>query len=264
MSKSRKSTRRRPQQAKTTIPQWALPAAIVAVLVLVGVVWLLTRTQNPASQPSAVADGSWTEPTQSACLNAKAPDTAPVSGGTKQWSAPQNVIDLTHTYCAFVTTNKGQIVIELYPQVAPKNVNNFVFLAQQNFYDNLTWHRVIPGFVAQTGDPKGDGSGGPGYNVPLEVTPKIKYDREGRVGVARSQADDSAGSQFFITLAPQPSLDPHSKELPDNDGYTIIGQVVKGMDTVRAITPFQADQSPGGKGDPLVSIRVVDLTKSAQ
>ncbi len=219
-----------------------------------------TQSSNQAPSQAAQA-GGWTEPAQSACLGVKAPDTKP-EGNVKQWSAPQNVIDPTHTYCAILTTNKGQIVAELYPQVAPKNVNNFVFLAQQGFYDNLTWHRVIPSFVAQTGDPKGDGTGGPGYNVPLEVSPKITYDRPGRIGVARAGDPNSAGSQFFITYTPQPSLDPHSRQMPDSAGYTIIGQVVEGMDVVRNITPFEADKNtdPNRRGDPLVSVRVVDLT----
>ena len=165
------------------------------------------------------------------------------------------VINTKKVYCAGINTNRGLIVLELDPKLAPNTVNNFVFLAQQGFYDNLTWHRVIPDFVAQTGDPSGTGAGGPGYTVPLEVSPKIKYDRPGRVGVARSQSPDSAGSQFFITYTPQPGLDPNSQ----SQGYTIIGQVVEGMEVVRQITPFEADKNPSGRGDPLVSVRVVDL-----
>ncbi len=203
---------------------------------------------------------------QSPCVGVQPPvesTGATQEAGPKQWSQPDSVIDPNHIYCAILTTDSGLIIMELYPEVAPKNVNNFVFLAQHEFYDNITWHRVIPQFVAQTGDPTGTGTGGPGYsNIPLEIFTDVKYDREGRVGVARTQVDDSAGSQFFIALVPLPSLDPHSKELPDSDGYTIIGQVVEGMDVANAISPHDPQQDPG-KGDALISIRVIDLTAEA-
>ncbi len=221
-----------------------------------------TQSANQSAVFTQPVAAGWIEPTQSACLGVKAPETNP-QATAKQWNAPENVTDPTHTYCAILTTNKGKVIMELYAQAAPKNVNSFVFLAQQGYYDNLTWHRVIPGFVAQTGDPLGTGTGGPGYNLPLEVIPQLTYDRPGRVGVARSQAPDSAGSQFFITYTPQPALDPHSRQLPDSPGYTIIGQVVDGMDVVRQLTPFESDKNtdPNRKGDPLVSVRIVDVTK---
>jgi peptidylprolyl isomerase len=250
---TRKQMRRRVEKSRASSRQWILPVAIVAVLAIAGIVFVLRSQQS--SGGNLVADSTWTEPAQSACANVPAPETKPART-TKQWTAPDTVIDTTHTYCAILTTNKGRIVAELYPPVAPKNVNNFVFLAQQGFYDNITWHRVITGFVAQSGDPTGSGAGGPGYdNMPLEVNPRIKYDRPGRVGVARTNDPNSAGSQFFITYAPQPGLDPNSQ----SQGYTIIGQVVEGMEVVRQITPFEADKNPGGRGDPLVSVRVVDL-----
>jgi cyclophilin family peptidyl-prolyl cis-trans isomerase len=169
------------------------------------------------------------------------------------------VIDPTHTYCAILKTDKGRVVAQLYAPIAPQNVNSFVFLANQGYYDNLTWHRVIGGFVAQTGDPTGTGMGGPGYTTPLETHPNVKYDREGVLGVARAQDPDSAGSQFFITYAALPALDPYSVQLPDSPGYTIIGQVVEGMNVVRAIRQRDPDQRPDYTGDPLVSIRIVDL-----
>jgi peptidylprolyl isomerase len=185
----------------------------------------------------------------------------PTGGSQQKWDAPQQVVDNGRTYCAILKTSTGRIVIELYPKSAPKNVNSFVFLAQQGFYDNITWHRVLKDFVAQTGDPTGTGMGGPGYNnLPLEIDPNLKYDRAGRVGMARSSARDSAGSQFFITYEALSSLDPHPPENPSSDGYTIIGQVVEGMDVAQAIKLRDPDQNPTGPGDPLVSVRVVDLT----
>jgi cyclophilin family peptidyl-prolyl cis-trans isomerase len=139
-------------------------------------------------------------------------------------------------------------------------VNNFVFLAQQGFFNGITFHRVLPSFMAQTGDPTGTGMGGPGYNVPLEIHPALKYDKAGVIGVARSQNKDSAGSQFFITFEPVPALDPFSKEIPDNEGYTIIGQVVEGMDAVLGIRLRDPDHAPNYPGDTLVSVVVIDLT----
>lgn len=206
------------------------------------------------------------EPITSACIGVKDPTDVkvPENGSQQQWKEPAEVIEKDKTYCAILTTDKGRIVMELYPDSAPKNVNSFVFLATNGFYDNITWHRVIPQFVAQTGDPTGTGTGGPGYSVPLEIDPKLKYDRAGRVGVARANDPNSAGSQFFITYAPLPSLDPHSAQLPDSEGYTIIGQVVEGMDVAKAIKPFEADKNPSGKGDPLLTVRIVALDKTSQ
>jgi peptidyl-prolyl cis-trans isomerase B (cyclophilin B) len=118
----------------------------------------------------------------------------------------------------------GAIVIELYPDVAPKHVENFVTLTDKGFYNGLKFHRVEPGFVVQTGDPKGDGTGGPGYTVKAEFNEKPHL--EGTLGMARAQHPDSAGSQFYICLAQAPFLDRK---------YTVFGQVVQGMDVVKKI-----------------------------
>ncbi len=178
----------------------------------------------------------------------------PPDGKGKQYSAPEQVINPAHTYCAILTTAKGRIVIQLYPQVAPQHVNSFVFLAQQGFYDGTTFHRVIEGFVAQGGDPTGTGTGGAGYRLPLEVNPVVKYDRVGVLGMARTSDPNSAGSQFFITYAPLPSLDPS----PRSAGYTIFGQVVEGMEVVQQLAP-RDPQTATSEGDLLISVRIVDL-----
>lgn len=121
-------------------------------------------------------------------------------------------------------TNKGTIEFELYPDDAPKAVSNFVYLAESGFYDGLTFHRVVPGFVIQGGDPNGTGTGGPGYQFEDEPVKK-EYD-EGIVAMANS-GPDTNGSQFFIMLEDKPSL-------PKN--YTIFGKVTKGQDVVKQIT----------------------------
>ncbi|HIE38670.1 MAG TPA: hypothetical protein EYP77_06325, partial [Anaerolineae bacterium] len=131
---------------------------------------------------------------------------------------PPQVIDPDRQYLANIRTAKGDIVIELYADQAPANVNSFVFLAQEGWYDGVTFHRVVPGFVVQAGDPTGTGAGGPGYQCDDEIT-SLSFDQAGVVGIA-SAGPNTGGSQFFITLSPQPGLDGH---------HTVIGKVVEGM-----------------------------------
>jgi cyclophilin family peptidyl-prolyl cis-trans isomerase len=141
---------------------------------------------------------------------------------------PEMQIDSSKSYVATISTAKGNIVVQLDASVAPLTVNNFVFLARQGFYDKLTFHRVVPGFVVQGGDPTGTGSGGPGYTVPAEIQlPHI----EGAIATAR-QGDQinptraSSGSQFYITLAARHDLD---------GAYTAFGHVTEGMEVVLSI-----------------------------
>jgi peptidyl-prolyl cis-trans isomerase B (cyclophilin B) len=126
---------------------------------------------------------------------------------------------------AVITLDKGgEVRFEFFPEDAPKTVENFVTLAKKGFYNGLTFHRVVPGFVVQGGDPKGNGTGGPGYTIKAEFSER-KHLR-GSVAMARSAHPDSAGSQFYITFGPQPHLDRN---------YTVFGQVVTGMDLVDGI-----------------------------
>lgn len=212
---------------------------------------IVTPQPSPTAlpQPTSVAA---TSDLESPCYKAEIPKVEPIANPPRQFTAPDKVTDPTHTYCGFIATERGVIVIELYIRDAPQHVNSFAFLANKGFYDGVTWHRVISGFVAQTGDPEGTGGGGPGYVVPLETNTGLKYDRPGILGMARTNDPNSAGSQFFITYAPQPSLNP----VPGG-GYTIFGRVVKGLDIVQAIKPRDQGQPPG---DKLVWARVVDVT----
>lgn len=126
---------------------------------------------------------------------------------------------------AIITMEKGGVIeLEFYPKDAPKTVENFITLAKKDFYNGLTFHRVVPGFVAQGGDPNGNGSGGPGYQIKAEFNAN-KHVR-GSLAMARSADPDSAGSQFYICFEPQPSLD---------GKYTVFGKVTKGMDVVDKI-----------------------------
>jgi len=131
----------------------------------------------------------------------------------------------------------GEIRVEFFPADAPKTVENFVTLAKKGFYNGLKFHRVVSGFVAQGGDPKGDGTGGPGYTIKAEFN-KQKHVR-GSVAMARSQDPDSAGSQFYITFGPQTHLD---------GNYTVFGKVVSGMEHVDAIV----------QGDKMTAVTILD------
>lgn len=154
--------------------------------------------------------------------------TPPASGNVVDMSAYQNLQ-------AVIETERGNFIVEFYPQDAPQTVVNFVNLANKGFYNGLTFHRVEPGFVVQGGDPKGTGEGGPGYTIPAEFN-KQKHLR-GTLAMARTNDPNSAGSQFYICLSPQPSLD---------NSYTVFGQVVKGMENVDKIK----------KGDHMLKVSV--------
>jgi len=132
---------------------------------------------------------------------------------------------------AVVTTSKGSFTIDLLPDVAPLTVDNFVQLAQRDYFRNITIHRVVPNFVIQDGDPRGDGNGGPGYQIRCEIN-QVPYDRAA-VGMALS-GKDTGGSQWFVTHSPQPHLD---------GGYTVFGRVVTGMDVVDKIVRGDVIQS---------------------
>jgi peptidyl-prolyl cis-trans isomerase B (cyclophilin B) len=148
--------------------------------------------------------------------------------GEKSFAGPpEMIIDQSKTYIAHMSTEKGDITIELAAQDAPITVNNFVFLSCKGFYDGLTFHRVVlepEPFVIQGGDPLGSGAGGPGYEFADEISPNLKH-VEGAISMANA-GPNTNGSQFFITLAPQPRLDGH---------YSVFGHVTEGMDVVRAI-----------------------------
>ena len=162
-------------------------------------------------------------------------------------ACPPMTVDPNVNYRAVVETENGSFVIELFQEAAPLAVNSFIFLAENGWFDGITFHRVLPDFVAQTGDPSGTGYGNPGYRFGNEITSDLLFDREGLVAMANS-GPDSNGSQFFITYDEAPSL---------NGGYTIFGEIVDGMEVVKNITPRNPD---GGEdlppGDTLISVTI--------
>lgn len=160
---------------------------------------------------------------------------------------PPMVIDADQQYVATLETEQGDIVLELFPDVAPQAVNSFVFLAQEGWFDDVTFHRVLPGFVAQAGDPTGTGFGGPGYAFDNEISPDLKFDRAGMLAMANA-GPGSNGSQFFITMGPTPNLD---------GGYTIFGQVISGQDVVESLTPRDPSQNANlPPGDMILDVSI--------
>jgi len=155
----------------------------------------------------------------------------------KQWSTPPAMeIDLQKLYRVTFTTDRGVIVVELYPQYAPKTVNNFVFLTRQGFYDGVTFHRVIGDFMIQGGDPTGTGRGGPGYRFEDEFKGNPLKHETGVISMANA-GPGTNGSQFFITHSPQPHL---------NGRHTVFGKVVEGQSVVNAIR----------QGDKMITVAV--------
>jgi cyclophilin family peptidyl-prolyl cis-trans isomerase/HEAT repeat protein len=148
---------------------------------------------------------------------------------------------MTKSVRALVSTDKGAFTIELLPEDAPLNVDNFVQLVKSGYFNNITFHRVVPNFVVQGGDPRGDGNGGPGYQIRCEIN-EVPYER-GAVGMALS-GKDTGGSQWFVTHSPQPHLD---------GGYTVFGRVVSGMEVVDAIA----------RGDRISRIVVTESARDA-
>ena len=147
---------------------------------------------------------------------------------SQQWqSEPEMQLDLTKKYQATLRTSKGDIVIDLISKNVPHTVNNFVFLARQGFYDGTIFHRVIPDFMAQGGDPTGTGRGGPGYRFRDEFDPKLRHDKPGVLSMANA-GPNTNGSQFFITHVATPWLD---------GKHAVFGQVVSGLDVLFAIPP---------------------------
>jgi peptidyl-prolyl cis-trans isomerase B (cyclophilin B) len=207
---------------------------------------LSTETYNTDGSMSSVKDQ----------LFAQARDAAPKKASKY---APPTLADVGDTSeVAIISTPKGEIVLEFWPKLAPLHVGNFKKLAKVGFYDGTTFHRVVPGFVIQGGDPNSkdtdrsnDGMGGPGYGVKAEFNPTLH--EKGILSMARSSDPNSAGSQFFIVLARAPHLD---------NQYTVFGRVIKGLDVVDAIGAQKRDPSnPKDRESPAVVMKSVKIVK---
>lgn len=150
----------------------------------------------------------------------------------------------------------GEVELVLYPQFAPNTVNNFIALIKEGFYDGLTFHRVLPNFMIQGGDPQGNGTGSPGYSIKGEFSSndfpnELKHER-GVLSMARSGDPNSAGSQFFITVADSPHLD---------GDYAAFGEVIKGMDVIDRIVVTETDASDKPVEDQVIQSMTVELNE---
>ena len=226
---------------------------IMVLVVSLGGVFITTQFGNPSPQPTPTPTPTPTEAAAAAEATATAeptPEPTPTpdaDGVLRSYSEPPAMeIDPSNRYEALIRTERGDIRVELLPQEAPGYVNNFVFLARNRFFDGLTFHRVITGFVAQGGDPTGGGAGGPGYSL-AEETNELPFEA-GVLSMAKSTA--VSGSQFFITLEPTPFLEPD---------FTVFGRVIEGLDVARSLTA----REPGPGAPPADRILSIEITETA-
>ena len=216
--------------------QYAFPAAILGIAAIVGIVVLIANSGGD--------DGGGDS---SACRDVEQPDPAP----SERRRRPTLRLDSAKTYRATVETSCGTFVIQLDPKNAPRTGCSFVTLARDGFYDNLTFHRIAPGFVIQGGDPAGSGLGGPGYTI-REAPPKDVVYSEGVVAMAKGgdQPAGTSGSQFFVVTGKETGLPPD---------YAVLGKVVSGMEAAKAI------ESKGGSNDgPPTDPVVIDKVTIAE
>jgi cyclophilin family peptidyl-prolyl cis-trans isomerase len=164
-----------------------------------------------------------------------------------QLAPPSGALDTDKSYTARFKTAKGDIVVELFADRAPRTVENFVNLARAGFYDGTTFHRVISGFMAQGGDPTGTGTGGPGYQFGDEFHPSLRHDSAGILSMANA-GPGTNGSQFFITFGPTPHLD---------DRHSVFGKVSDGMDVLNSLSE-RDPQFAKQPGDEITTIEITE------
>lgn len=202
-------------------------AALIAlsVVLIAGIIGALFYLRNQPTEATTAPVAETQPAATEAPVDAAAPATAETPA-TPAGTEPDLSVDASglSKSTAVITTPHGVIKFKFYPKDAPKTVERIVELIQQGFYNGLSFHRVVPGFVVQGGDPRGDGTGGSGQKLTAEFNSRRHI--EGTVAMARAQDPDSADSQFYIALAPQPHLDRN---------YTVFGQVVEGMDVVKKL-----------------------------
>ena len=228
-SKKQIEERERLRRAKQAERRIQMAGGGIVLLILAVLAFMYFSNREPAAQEPAAIN---------------TPQTTAL-----QYSAyPPMTIDADKQYFAAVKmANGGEFTIQLFPDKAPKTVNSFVFLAREGYFNGVTFHRVLDGFMAQGGDPTGTGMGGPGYEFENENS-DLTFDKPGVVAMANAGLDTN-GSQFFITFVPTPQLD---------GGYTIFGQVIEGMDVVNAITRRNPETNPSFAGDAIETITITE------
>jgi len=214
------------------------------VVVLAAILFLLMYSQKPAEFAATDTHEGETEHEEEPAVPQKsqAPQEAAQAVTIPTATGPRTLVRLD--------TGMGPIEVILFDDLAPKTVKNFLDLTNKGFYKNMIFHRVIKGFMNQTGDPKGDGTGGAGYEFADEIVPALKHNQPGVVAMA-NHGPNTNSSQFYITATPQPQLD---------GSYTVFGQVVKGIDVVNAINAVPTDRND----KPLRSVALTSVTVLGQ
>lgn len=228
--KIRKSSQRQKEleRQKKATRNWTIVIFVLAIVLVAGgfILWQSLDSGTPVQDDRPLAD---------------VPPTERI-GYYDEY--PEMVINADREYEALLETEKGDIRLSLFADQAPLAVNNFVFLARQGFYDGLTFHRVIEDFMAQGGDPTGQGFGGPGYQFADETDNDLDFDRSGLLAMANS-GPDTNGSQFFITFVPTPHL---------NGLHTIFGELIGGEEVLNSLSLVQ----PGGEGDIIERVEIIE------
>ncbi len=250
--------KRRRQLLRNTVIVLILAVVVVGSVLLITQPW---KKSSPSSTTSTTLPGSSAQKAANAAAVAVGcPANPSTRVNTMSFSsAPPMTIDTSKSYKATVKTTAGNFVIALDAKAAPQTVNSFVFLANHGFYHCVIFHRVIPGFMDQTGDPTGTGTGGPGYTIPDEYPAKASSPSPqypvGSVAMANTGQPHSGGSQFFVVTGPQ------GEALPPS--YTLFGTVTTGMDVVQKINS-EGNPNPSANGvPPKVVQRILSITISS-
>jgi cyclophilin family peptidyl-prolyl cis-trans isomerase len=214
--------------------------SLLSLLLVLGLATTVFAAESPKKKTTAAKPLKDTAMQQIDAMIQKAAVDTSKSGWKTQVPRPEKVtFDPKHQYFARMVTTKGTVLIKFLPDVAPMHVTSFMYLTRLGFYDGLSFHRVITGFMAQGGDPVGNGSGGPGYEFAGEFSPNMRHDRPGLLSMA-NRGPGTDGSQFFLTFVPTPWLD---------GKHTLFGEVVEGQDVLKALEA--AGSQSGSTSEPL-------------
>lgn len=250
-------------------------AILLTALAVLAFAAVACGSEEPEPTPAPAAPTSAPAPTaappsqpapQPTAPPAPAPTPEPEPASGPPWDSPPDmVIDASKSYKAVFELEKGdEFEVELYADKVPRVVNNFVFLALEGFYDGVTFHRVLEGFMAQTGDPTGTGTGGPGYRFESEFHPDLSHDDAGILSMANAGGLDTNGSQFFITFRETAFLDHLNPDGSEKDCsqrgvscHSVFGKVASDMDVVNNITLRNPSEATT-PGDVITTIRIIE------
>jgi cyclophilin family peptidyl-prolyl cis-trans isomerase len=240
VSKRREEMRRKKAEQNRLI---MMIAGVLAVVVIALVVWQLWP--EPEAEPS-VEDGT---AAVGEVVEGERPlaDIAPAERNDYYTAYPPMILEEGVDYQARIVTNKGEMLLDLYEEETPLTVNNFVYLANQGFFDGIIFHRVLEDFMAQTGDPTGTGVGGPGYQFEDEVGAGFAFDRRGQLAMANA-GPGTNGSQFFITFIPTDWL---------TGNHTIFGELLEGDDVLGSLS-LRDPQAPSGETDVMERVEILE------